>query len=86
MVEAEVLLFVRLSSQFQELKAEKHPIVAVLCVLRAVSTEKIIIMTRAILQITDRHQERENELYLTYLQLQSWLIPGEPTPTIQGAS
>ena len=51
MVVAEVLLFVRLSVQFQELKAEKHPKVAVVrvFVLGAVSTGKIIIMIRAIL-------------------------------------
>ena len=50
MVEAEVLVFVRLSVEFQELKAENHPEVAVLWVflLRAVTAEKIIMMIRAV--------------------------------------
>ena len=50
LVEAEVLVFVRLSVEFQELKAENHPEVAVLWVflLRAVTAEKIIMMIRAV--------------------------------------
>ena len=64
MVVVEVLLFVRLSIQFQQLKAETHPEVAVFqaVVFRAVSTEKIIIVIRAIFP-SQMIIERKTESY-----------------------
>ena len=65
MVVAEVLLFVRLSVQFQQLKAENHPEMAVpqVLVLRTVSTEMIVIRRRTIFP-SEVSRNRESTSYL----------------------
>ena len=64
LVVVEVLPFVRLSIQFQQLKAENHPEVAVVgsVVIKAVSTEKIRNVIRAIFP-SQMIIERETESY-----------------------
>ena len=71
MVVAEVLLFVRFSIEFQQLKAENPPEVTVVRVFvrKAVSTDKIIIMIRAILP-AQMIIKRES---LSYTYLWSWI-------------
>ena len=65
MVVAEVLLFVRLSVQFQQLKAENHPEMAVLqvLVLRTVSTEMIVVRRRTVLA-SEVSRDSESPSYL----------------------